>query len=86
MRCSAVKRDGLLASESNTDLDVPWVLSAVGRDAHLAGFDLHANVAVPASGRARPELLCPYLLRPAVAQDRLRRLVAGRVVLTLKTP
>src|SRR5262245_5714636 len=67
-------------------IDVPWVLSAVPRDAHLAGFDLHANVAVPASGRARPELLCPYLLRPAVAQDRLRPLVDGRVVLTLKSP
>ena len=31
------------------------------------------------------EQLCRYLLRPAVAQDRLRRLDDGRVVLTLKT-
>jgi hypothetical protein len=46
----------------------------VPRHAHLAGFDLHANVAVPATDRARLEQLCRYLLRPAVAQDRLRQL------------
>jgi hypothetical protein len=34
------------------------------------GFDLHANIAVPAADRARLEQLCRYLLRPAVAQDR----------------
>jgi hypothetical protein len=62
-----------------------WVLSTATRHAHLAGFDLHANVAVPAADRARLEALCRYLLRPAVAQDRLRRLADGRVVLTLKS-
>jgi hypothetical protein len=56
------------------DPDAPWVLSTVRRHAHLAGFDLHANVAVPAADRARLEQLCRYLLRPAVAQDRLRLL------------
>jgi hypothetical protein len=66
--------------------DAPWVLSTVPRHAHLAGFDLHANVAVPATDRARLEQLCRYLLRPAVAQDRLRQLDDGRVVLTLKSP
>jgi hypothetical protein len=65
--------------------EAPWVLSAVRRHAHLAGFDLHANVAVPAADRARLEQLCRYLLRPAVAQDRLRLLADGRVVLTLKS-
>jgi len=34
---------------------------------------------------ARLEQLCRYLLRPAVAQDRLRLLADGRVVLTLKS-
>jgi putative transposase len=68
------------------DPDAPWVLSTAPRHAHLAGFDLHANVAVPAADRARLEQLCRYLLRPAVAQDRLRRLDDGRVVLTLKSP
>ena len=67
------------------DPDAPWVVSTAPRHAHLAGFDLHANVAVPAANRARLEQLCRYLLRPAVAQDRLRRLTDGRVVLTLKT-
>jgi len=65
--------------------DAPWVLSSVPRHAHLKGFDLHANVAVPARDRTRLEQLCRYLLRPAVAQDRLRLLSDGRVLLTLKT-
>ena len=67
------------------DPDAPWVLSTGPRHAHLAGFDLHANVAVPAADRTRLEQLCRYLLRPAVAQDRLRLLADGRIVLTLKT-
>jgi hypothetical protein len=41
---------------------------------------------VPATDRARLEQLCRYLLRAAVAQDRLRQLDDGRVVLTLKSP
>jgi len=67
------------------DPDAPWVLSSAPRHAYIAGFDLHANVAVPAADRTRLEQLCRYLLRPAVAQDRLSLLVDGRVVLTLKT-
>jgi hypothetical protein len=66
------------------DPDPPWVLSTAPRHAHLAGFDLRANVEVPAADQARLEQLCRYLLRPAVAQDRL--LDDGRIVLTLKTP
>lgn len=34
------------------------------RQAHLDGFDLHANVWVPPNDRARLERLCRYLLRP----------------------
>jgi len=67
------------------DPDVPWMLSTAPRHAHLAGFDLHANVDAPAADRRRLEQLCRYLLRPAVAQDRLRLLENGRVMLTLKT-
>ena len=55
------------------------------RHAHLTGFDVHANVVVPAADRARLERLCRYLLRPAVAQRRLRLLDDGRIVLTLET-
>jgi hypothetical protein len=65
------------------DPDAPWVLSTAPRHAHLAGFDLHANVAVPAADRPRLEQLCRYLLRPAVARHRLSLLIDGRVVLTL---
>jgi hypothetical protein len=66
--------------------DAPWVLSTSPRHAHIAGFDLHANVAVPAAERARLEQLCRYLLRPPVAQDRLRHMGDDRILLTLKTP
>ena len=65
--------------------DAPSMLSSAPRHAHVAGFDLHANVAVPAADRARLEQLCRYLLRPAVAQDRLQLMGDGRVLLTLKT-
>jgi hypothetical protein len=65
--------------------DAPWVSSNAPRHAHIAGFDLHANVAVPAADRARLEQLWRYLLRPPVAQDRLRRMGDDRILLTLKT-
>ena len=65
--------------------DAPWVVSNAPRHAQLDGFDLHANVAVPARDRARLEQLCRYLLRPAVSQDRLQLLSDGRVLLALKT-
>jgi hypothetical protein len=65
--------------------DAPWVLSSSPRHAHIAGFDLHANIAVPAADRARLEQLCRYLLRPPAAQERLRRMGDDRILLTLKT-
>jgi hypothetical protein len=68
------------------DPDAPRVISQSPRHAHIGGFDLHANVAVPAADRTRLEQLCRYLLRPAVAHDRLRRLSDDRILLTLKTP
>ncbi|MCB9592741.1 MAG: transposase [Sandaracinaceae bacterium] len=49
------------------------------------GFDLHAGVTVSARDRAALERLCRYLLRPALAQDRLERLPGGDVLLKLKT-
>jgi hypothetical protein len=56
------------------------------RHAHLEGFDLHANVWVGPSDRARLEQLCRYVLRPPLAEDRIRRLTDGRVRLALKRP
>ncbi len=64
--------------------DAPWVLSSSPRHAHIAGFDLHANAAVPAGDRGRLEQLCRYLLRPPVAQERVRRMGDDRILLTLK--
>ncbi|MBI3104604.1 MAG: transposase [Candidatus Rokubacteria bacterium] len=55
------------------------------RQAHLEGFDLHANVWVSANDRAGLEPLCRYVLRPPFAQERLRLRSDGRVALELKT-
>jgi hypothetical protein len=54
------------------------------RQAHLDGFDLHANVWVPPNDRARLEHLCRYLLRPPLAQDRLRLRTDGCLAIKLK--
>jgi len=54
------------------------------RQAHLDGFDLHADIRVPPNDRARLEHLCRYLLRPPLAQDRMHLRTDGRVVVTLK--
>jgi hypothetical protein len=37
------------------------------RRAHLEGFDLHADVWVPANSRARLEQLGRYVLRPPLS-------------------
>jgi hypothetical protein len=84
-RIALGSRVGARVWRVGADPDAPWVLSTAPRHAHLAGFDLHANLDAPAADRVRLEQLCRYLLRPAVAQDRLRLLDDGRVVLTLKT-
>jgi hypothetical protein len=55
------------------------------RQAHLEGFDLHANVWVSANDWAGLERLCRYVLRPPFAQERLRLRSDGRVALELKT-
>ncbi|HXL16039.1 MAG TPA: transposase, partial [Streptosporangiaceae bacterium] len=52
--------------------DTAAVMSRGPRQAHLEGFDLHANVWVPANDRAGLERLCRYVLRPPFAQERLR--------------
>jgi hypothetical protein len=62
----------------------PWVTTTGARQAHLAGFDLHANVAVAANNRDGLEQLARYVLRPPIAQERLKRTADGRVLLTLK--
>ena len=65
--------------------DTEAVTSRGPRQAHLGGFDLHANVWVSAHDRAGLERLSRYVLRPPFAQERLRRRSDGRVALELKT-
>ncbi|MBM4443584.1 MAG: transposase [Candidatus Rokubacteria bacterium] len=55
-------------------------------NAHIAGFDLHAGVAVPAGDRSRLEHLVRYVLRPPIAQDSLSIVPDGRVRLELRRP
>src|SRR5262249_41045709 len=62
--------------------DTATVTSRGPRQAHLEGFDLHANVWVSAHDRAGLERLCRYVLRPPFAQQRLRS--DGRIALELK--
>jgi hypothetical protein len=65
--------------------DTEAVTSRGPRQAHLEGFDLHANVWVSGSDRAGRERLCRYILLPPFAQERLRRRSDGRIALELKT-
>jgi putative transposase len=61
------------------------IISRGPRQAQLDGFDLHANVWIPPQNRARLERLCRYLLRPPLAQDRIRLRADGCVLVELKT-
>src|SRR5206468_12114082 len=61
-----------------------WVTSRGRRQAHLEGFDLHADITVAADDRAALERLARYVLRPPVAQDRLAVTPDGQVLLSLK--
>jgi hypothetical protein len=54
------------------------------RQAQLEGFDLHANVWMPTRNRAGLERLCRYLLRPPLAQERLRLRADGRILVELR--
>ena len=49
-------------------------------------FDLHARVRVQAEHRGEFERLARYLLRPAIAIDRLRLLPGGMVAYDLRSP
>jgi hypothetical protein len=51
-----------------------------------AGFSLHAATTAPADDPRAREALCKYVLRPPIAQERLRLLDAGLVRIDLKRP
>ena len=52
--------------------------------ADVMGFNVHAEVAVPAYDRARLERLCRYVCRPPIAQERLEEHPSGKLRYTLK--
>ena len=64
--------------------DTATVTSRGPRQAHLEGFDLHANVWVAANDRAGVERLCRYVLRPALCGDTLSLTPSGDVIFSLK--
>jgi len=68
------------------DPSAPWIESSGARQAHVFGFDLHADVAVPAGDRARLEHLCGYVLRPPIAQDALEYTTEGKILLHIRRP
>jgi hypothetical protein len=54
--------------------------------AQHAGFNLHAATRVAANDKPGREILCRYILRPPLANDRLQVLPDGRVQLSFKRP
>ena len=55
------------------------------RHARYQGFDLHAGAPAKAEERDHLERLLRYLLRPPIAESRLRELPDGNILLTQKT-
>src|SRR5438552_6019238 len=78
-------RAGARVLQLGREPDAPWVTSRGPCQAHLEGFDLHANIAVGADDRSGVERLCRYVLRPPVAQERLALTPDGLVLVTLKS-
>ncbi|MFO0713963.1 MAG: transposase [Sandaracinus sp.] len=82
---SAARRDTSEHAPEGTDPDhdgePDWKLKA-----RVNGFDLEATTLVRADDRERLENLCRYLLRPPLADRRLRLLPAGQLALELKSP
>ena len=85
-RIATGPRAGHLVLRLGADPKAPLVSTGGPRHAHTDGFDLHANVAVPAGDRGRLEHLCRYVLRPPVAQDALGLTSDGKVLLRLRRP
>ena len=83
-RVALGSRSGARVRRLGDARDTETVTSRGPRQAHLEGFDLHANVWVSGNDRAGLERLCRYILRPPFAQERLRRRGDGRVALELK--
>lgn len=60
----------------------PFIDAAEG----VAGFSLHASVAVKVNERKKLERICRYISQPAVSEKRLSLTQQGKVRYQLKTP
>jgi len=69
-----------IARIGNSALAVDPIVLESSRCANLAGFSLHAGVAVAATDRKGLERLCRYMARPALASERIERLADGRIL------
>ena len=54
--------------------------------AEVMGFNVHAEVAIPAHDRARLERLCRYMCRPPIAQERLEEHPSGKLRYAFRKP
>ena len=69
------------SADPEHDGDAAWKIKA-----RVDAFDLDATTVVRAEDRERLEHLCRYLLRPPLADRRLRLLPGDTIALELKTP
>ena len=81
VRGQGVTRHGPEREDDPDIRDAGWKIKA-----RLDDFDLDATTVVAPEKRDRLEHLCKYLLRPPLAEARLRRLDTGEIALRLKTP
>jgi hypothetical protein len=69
-----------IARLGNAMLAAGAVDAASSRCATLAGFSLHAGLAIAAIDRPGLERICRYMGRPPLASERLERLSDGRIL------
>jgi hypothetical protein len=83
-RVAQGERAGSAVERLRTATPVPRSIGT--RCVEFEGFNLHANVRIPASERSRLERLCRYVGRPPLANERLGPLSDGRIGYRLKRP
>ncbi len=66
--------------------DNGWEDGPANAPGNVAGFSLHAGVAVKATQREKLERLCRYICRPPVSEKRLFLAPRGDIGYSLKTP
>jgi len=66
--------------------DNGWEDESTDAPGNVAGFSLHAGVAVKSNQRKKLERLCRYICRPPVSEKRLFVTPRGDIGYSLKTP